>query len=165
MLKKSIKILLAALFVAISSSNTLHKFYVSHYSVDYKKESLQIVAKIFTDDMEKALQMKEPTLRIDEKQNKEILGKKIAAYFEKHLRFKDRDTNLKHQYVGYELENEVIYVYLEVPSLAIDPGFLTIYCDALLEVYPEQVNLFRVDCGSIQETFALKGEETSKDLK
>jgi len=165
MLKKSIKLLFLLALVCATSSSTFHKFYVSHYSVDYKKESLQIVAKIFTDDMEKALQMKEPTLRIDEKQNKEVLGKKIAAYFEKHLSFKDRDTELKHKYVGYELENEVIYIYLEVPSLAIDPGYLTIFCDALFEIYPDQVNLFRVECGSIQETFTLKGDETSIDLK
>lgn len=164
MLKKSIKLLFLLVFVCATTASSTHKFYVSHYSVDYKKESLQIVAKIFTDDMEKALQVKEPTLRIDEKQNKEILGKKIATYYEKHLLIKDRKTELKHRYVGYELENEVIYIYLDVPSLPVDPGFLTIFCDALFEIYPDQVNLFRVDCGSIQETFTLTREESSIDL-
>jgi|GEM_PF-2064224 len=165
MLKKSIKLSLFLGLVVLASSSIIHKFYLSHYSIDYKNESLQIVAKIFTDDLEKALQSKEPTLRIDEKQNKKIIGEKIAAYYEKHFSLKDRDTELKYRYVGYELENEITYVYLEVPNLLLDPGYLTIFCDALFEVYPDQVNLFRVDCGSILETFTLKGEEKSIDLK
>ena len=165
MLKKSIKPLILFLLVCLSTSSQMHKFYLSHYSVDYKNESLQIVAKIFTDDMEKALQIKEPTLRIDEKQNPKVLGPKLAEYFKKHLSFKDRDIELLHQYLGYELENDLIYIYLEVPSLALDPGYLTVFCDALFEVYPDQVNLFRVKCGSIQETFTLKKGEESIDLK
>lgn len=164
MLKKSIKLLFFLCLGLVMTSSSLHKFYLSHYTVEYKKESLQIVAKVFTDDMEKALQTKEPTLRIDEKQDPKILGPKLNAYYEKHLSFKDRDTELKYRYVGYELENDVIYIYFEVPDLAIDPGYLSIFCDALFEIYPDQVNLFRVDCGTIQETFTLKGDESSIDL-
>ena len=64
------------------NSFVLHKFYVSHYTLEYRDHSLQCTVKIFTDDLEKALREKNADLRIDERQDKKVLGKHLHTYLQ-----------------------------------------------------------------------------------
>lgn len=163
MLKKLSKPTLILALLLVLSSFVSHKFYVSHYTIEHKNAALQITAKVFTDDLEKALQQKEPALRIDERSDPKILGPKILAYFKEHFKLKS-DKALNYEWVGYELEQDLVWIYLEVPSLPQAPKSLEINCDVLTEVYEGQINLFRVDCGDLEETFSLRKEETTKNL-
>lgn len=57
---KYFKFLLLALVFPLVSGTPAHKFYVSITKIEYVKEknSLQIITKIFTDDIEDALQQR-----------------------------------------------------------------------------------------------------------
>ncbi len=162
--KKLSRSLLLLFVVVAASSFVLHKFYISHYTLEYKAQALQITVKVFTDDLEKALKQADPSIKIDEKSDPEVLGPKIMAYYKDHLQIKS-DKALNLQWVGYELENDLVWIYLEVPALASAPKSLEIGCTALTEIYEDQINLFRVDCGELKETFSLKKDDTTKKVE
>lgn len=163
MLKKSSSILLLIFLAIATSSFVLHKFYISHYTIEYKNQALQITVKVFTDDLEKALKQADASLKIDEKSDPKVLGPKIMAYYKDHFHLKT-DKPLTLNWVGYELENDLVWIYLEVQDLAKAPASMEIKCDALTEVYDDQINLFRVDCGELNETFSLRKEEAVKKI-
>ncbi|MHB1278984.1 MAG: DUF6702 family protein [Bacteroidia bacterium] len=155
---------LLLLFVAVAASSfVLHKFYISHYTLEYKAQALQITVKVFTDDLEKALKQTDAALKIDEKSDPKVLGPKIMTYYKKHLQLKS-DEALNLQWVGYELENDLVWIYLEVPALPSAPKSLEITCTALTEIYEDQINLFRVECGELKETFSLRKDESLRQL-
>ena len=54
------KLSLIVLTLVITSSFTLHKFYVGVFQIDYVKEkkAIQITSRLFIDDFEKALHKK-----------------------------------------------------------------------------------------------------------
>ncbi|HCS19145.1 MAG TPA: hypothetical protein DIW47_01035 [Bacteroidetes bacterium] len=163
MLKKLSRSLLLLCVAIAASSFVLHKFYISHYTLEYKTQTLQVTVKVFTDDLEKALKQTDPSIKIDENSDPEVLGPKILAYYNKHLQIKS-NTALNFQWVGYELENDLVWIYLEVPALAAAPKSLEISCTALTEIYEDQINLFRVDCGELKETFSLRKDESLRQL-
>ncbi|MBI1222986.1 MAG: hypothetical protein GC180_10320 [Bacteroidetes bacterium] len=164
MLKKFISWGILLLTLVFLSSASLHKFYVSHYTLDYRHQTLEITAKVFTDDLEKVLQTDDASLRIDERQDSKLLGKKISDYYSNHLQIQLDHHKIETDYVGYELDQDVLYVYMKIDSLSSAPKSLRIQCDALTESFPDQVNLFRVKCGSIDQTFFLNSSEKTKDL-
>ena len=55
-----IKLSLLVVLFALSSAFTFHKFYVGVFQIDYFKEkkAVQITARLFIDDLEKALHKK-----------------------------------------------------------------------------------------------------------
>lgn len=164
MLKRLSSSFVAVCILYLSSGFLVHKFYISHYTLDYKNRSLQVTVKVFTDDLEKALRQGDAALKIDEKSDAKLLGPKIMAYYKEHLQLKtDKVQNL--QWVGYELENDLVWIYLEVPEMASAPKSMEINCNVLTEIYEDQINLFRVNCGSLQETFSLRKEETVKKVE
>lgn len=164
MQKRLNKPLILFLFLLLGSSFTAHKFYVSHYTIEYKNQDLQITIKVFTDDLEKALQQADAALRIDEGSDIKVLGPKISNYYLQHLHLTG-DKAMKLNWVGYELENDLVWVYMEVTGLKEAPKSLEIRCDALTEIYEDQINLFRVDCGALEETFSLRKEESSRFIQ
>jgi hypothetical protein len=163
MLKKLSSLVVVLAVLIFFSSFVAHKFYVSHYTVEYKSQALQLTIKVFTDDLEKALKQKDPALLINEKSDPKILGPKIMAYYKEHLQLKT-DKALPLEWIGYELENDLVWIYLEIPDLAKVPTSIEIKCDALTEVYEDQINLFRLDCGELKETFSLRKGETVKKV-
>lgn len=165
MLKKSISLFLLISLAFLHQSASLHKFYVSHYTVDYRNEALQITIKVFADDLEKVLRNNHPKLRIDEKQDRKILGDAIYDYYVHHLSFVLDLKNTKPDYVGYELEQDIVYVYLQIDGLKKAPQQIIVNCDALTSDFEDQVNLFKLNCGKIQETLFLNKTETSKTVK
>lgn len=164
MLKKLSKSLFLLLALVATSGFVLHKFYISHHSIEYKNQTLQITVKVFTDDLELALKKADPSIKIDENSDPKVLGPKIMTYYKEHLQLKS-DKALALQWVGYELENDLVWIYLEVPALASAPTSLEISCTALTEIYEDQINLFRVDCGELKETFSLRKDDTTKKVE
>ncbi|MDX5321347.1 MAG: hypothetical protein LPK45_09540 [Bacteroidota bacterium] len=139
----------------------LHKFYVSHYTLDYRDKEIQVTAKLFADYLETVFAKSNSGLRIDEKSNRKQLDSLIKTYFKQHLRLSIDYINAEFTYLGYELEQDIIYVYLKTPSPK-QPEHLSFYCDVLTDEFEDQVNLFKVSCGLLKETFFLNAKDKLK---
>lgn len=134
----------------------LHPFFLSVYEVAYIKaeDAVGISCKIFPDDLEK-------TLKKSSGQNVDIIGGNktanislLANYFSKHLQVRVNDKNYPFRVVGYELEGEAIFVYLECKGTG-EPKKLEFITDMLYDLDRSQINLIH---------FIHKGERRTQRL-
>jgi hypothetical protein len=126
----------------VSTSVKAHKFYMSITDMEYNPEnkSLQIVMKLFADDIEAVLE-NENNVRIilgSEKEHPktdEYLTKYIGTHF-----FIEQSRGSKQiSFVGKEVDKDYTWVYLEVENFKVKDETL-ISNSMLLDYFSEQTN-------------------------
>ncbi|MFT5667408.1 MAG: putative adenine nucleotide alpha hydrolase (AANH) superfamily ATPase [Vicingaceae bacterium] len=126
----------------LSSHVKAHKFYMSITDMEYNPDnkSLQIVMKLFTDDIEKVLE-KENYVRIilgaekEHPKTDEYLYKYIGTHF-----FIEQSKGSKQiSFVGKEVDKDYTWVYLEVKNFKVKDETL-ISNSMLLDYFSEQTN-------------------------
>lgn len=99
----------------------LHPFYVSITAVDYNKEAqrVEISCRIFYDDLETALKAAGNTSTVDliNPVNKSETDSLIAHYLRRRLGLSVNGHPQTLQYLGYEIEDDVAWCYLEVSGV------------------------------------------------
>ena len=142
-----IRILFLLLLFSLSSFKTDHKFYVSVTEIEYnqKAQSLQIISRIFIDDLEKLLQKRyDASILLSEKNE----SKKVTDYLNKYLGQKMEiqvdGKPFKLNYIGKEYENDMALIYIEIPNV---PEFKNIRIKnaILTDMFSEQKNLVHVE--------------------
>lgn len=144
-----LKISLLLLFISFSSfntNNTEHKFYVSVTEIEYneKAESLQIISRLFIDDLEDLLQTRyDKSIRLG-KSNESVEAKQyIKKYLTKKIEIQLDGKTVEVNYLGKEYEDDMVLLYLEIPKVS---SFKKIEVkNALLtDMFSEQKNLVHV---------------------
>lgn len=143
------KNVLLLLLLPLLLSAGLHKFYVSTTTMEYKpeKKSLQIITKIFIDDLEDVLQArydKNVSLATakerpqDETYLKEYINKKLKIWLD------DQEVELK--YIGRKYEVDLVKVFLEVTPVE---AFETLKMEntLLFDLTDEQQNIIHLKIG------------------
>jgi hypothetical protein len=124
----------------------LHPFYVSVTDINHnqKTKSLEISSKIFFDDLESDIE-KENNLRIDilKPQNKDLINDLIAKYLKKHLQIKVNGKTSSLKYLGYEIQEEAIWCYLEVENIN-KVNLIEVDNNFLYNLHKEQINMLNV---------------------
>lgn len=138
MLKKLSSLLL---IVFILSSFGEHKFYVSIGELRHKPEKnrLEIALKVFTDDLEKAIQKNHTDFKIGTQTDLDKNAQQLNTYFLKH--FTTSANTGPWEIIGYELNYDVVWIYMESTFLSKDSTEFTLTNTILMDVYPEQVNI------------------------
>jgi len=140
-------IVVFGLVVTLTSASN-HKFYVSTTQIEYveEKESLQIISKIFIDDLEAVLQERyDKNISLATTKEREIDQSFIKEYLLKKLSIKIDGVEVTAEYIGREYEIDIVNVYLEVTSLK---AFKTIEVEnkLLYENFPDQQNIVHLKC-------------------
>jgi hypothetical protein len=124
----------------------LHPFYVSVTDISHnqKTKSLEISSKIFFDDLESDIE-KENNLRIDilKPQNKELINDLIAKYLKKHIQIKVNGKITSLKYLGYEIQEEAIWCYLEANNIN-KVNLIEVDNNVLYNLHKEQINMLNV---------------------
>ena len=98
-------------------NENVHPFHVSVTEINHnaKDKTLEISCKIFTDDFEDALSRKFKT-KVDlvQPKDKTAMDKLVSDYISNHLAIKTDNKAATMNYIGFEVENEAVYVYLQV---------------------------------------------------
>jgi len=138
-------ILLLSLFSSITAF-TVHKFYVSTTNVEYVKEkqSIQIISKIFIDDVEDVLQKRygdqvSLATKKETKKDEEFLEKYLLDKLK--IKVNGKEANLK--YIGREYETDVVKMYFEITGVA-SLQKLEIENKALMDLFAEQQNIIHI---------------------
>ncbi|HWK58914.1 MAG TPA: DUF6702 family protein [Parapedobacter sp.] len=142
----------------------LHPFYVSITSVDYNEQAhrVEISTRIFYDDLETALKDGR-TLKIDliNPTDKSVTDSLLATYLANHLRLSVNGRPVLLRYVGYEIEEDVAWCFLEavninrVEQLRLDNRIL-------FDHFPKQSNILHVTAyGKRQSTKLDNPEQTA----
>lgn len=140
---KFLKIAFLILLFPLMTASTAHKFYVSITKIEYVKEkqSLQIISKIFIDDIEDVLQQRyDPSIQLATKKETERDVEILKKYVMEKIEIKVNNMPVTINYIGREYEIDIVNVYMEVEGIS-ELKKLEITNKLLMEVFEEQQNI------------------------
>jgi hypothetical protein len=127
----------------------LHPFFVSVTEIrqNEKTKTLEISCRIFYDDLERTLE-KNNQVKIDilKPTDRTKVDAFISAYLQKQLQLKADGQPVNWKYLGYEIEEDAAWCYLEAP-LNIPPKRVEVKDAILYDAHPEQQNMVHVTIG------------------
>ena len=164
---KYFRISLLLLIFPLISATSAHKFYVSITKIEYVKEkkSLQIITKIFTDDIEDALQQRyDPSISLDTKKETEAADEYLQKYILQKLNIKVNGKPVQLNYIGKEYDLDMLVAYIEVTNV---PNLKSIEIEnkVLMEMFPEQQNIIHLKTTNSRKSLMLDKDESSGKLK
>lgn len=164
---KYFKILLLVLLFPMMSGAPVHKFYVSITKIEYVKEknSIQIITKIFIDDIEDALQQQyDPSISLDTKKETEKADADLKKYILQKLNIKVNGKAVSINYIGKEYDTDMVVAYLEITDVK-ELKTITIENKLLFEMFPEQQNIIHLKTPSSRKSLMLDRDEPKGELK
>ncbi|SKB70100.1 hypothetical protein SAMN05660226_02764 [Parapedobacter luteus] len=123
-----------------------HPFYVSITSIDFneKAKTMEVSCRIFYDDLEEAIRAEYKT-KIDliHPADRRRTDSLLADYFGKQLKLGVNGTSKTLSFLGYEIEDDVAWCYLEASNVA-GVQRITIDNRILFDQFPKQSNILHV---------------------
>ncbi len=157
------KVLLLLLLLPLLSASSTHKFYVSITNIEFvkQKSSLQIITKIFTDDIENALRQEysNPIFLDSQKETAEA-DELLKKYILQKIKLNVNGKPVKLNYIGKEYETDMVVVYLEVTGIS-DLKTVEIENKVLMEMFPEQKNIVHLKTAKSRRSLILE-EDTPR---
>jgi hypothetical protein len=139
----------------------IHPFYVSVTTIEQSKDknAMEITSRIFYDDLEAALK-NDFGVKVDLKnaaqssKNNELIKK----YFEKNFLVKINETPVKVEYLGFTLENEAAWCFLEIRNSG-SVKKIEVINRILYDSFKEQINIFHVSVNGKKKSTKLQNPE------
>lgn len=161
--------LLALMPYSSSSAGVMHPFYVSVTEINYNAsgKSLEISAKIFTDDLELTLNKafnKQLDLMNPEKDDINEINQLLQAYMERHLILFADGKRLNFKILGFEREKEAIWSYFEAEKVEAFSS-LQVQNAILYDQFKDQINLVHVTSGDKRRSGKVSYPKTELNLK
>lgn len=139
-----------------------HPFFVSVIEAEYfKKENMVgISCKIFTDDLETSLKKfsGQPVDIING--DKHANRQKMIGFFPRHIKVKVNGKLLNYEVLGYEIEKDAVFVFLELKNTG-EPLKFEIETNLLYDLDKSQVNLVHFIKNGERQTQRLTYPDTS----
>lgn len=123
---------------------------VTEISFDEKEKELEIISRIFWDDLEKTIRIekKQPELNLIQPGPNLTTDQLVGEYLQKRFKITLNGKVQKIKYLGHEIENEAILCYIQVANVK-KFETIEIYNSTLTELHEDQSNLVHV---TIKET-------------
>lgn len=166
MQRKVITACIVLVSLIVMSFSGWHKYYVSVTEVNYaeKEQSLQITTRVFYDDLEKVLQERyDESVKVESSSDKKV-DFYIEKYFKKKLEIVVNGKVLELQFLGRELEDDLVYCYLEVKDVS-KINSISVKNKLLFDVFEEQQNIVHVNIKPHKKSFLLVKERDQGVLK
>lgn len=157
---------LLLLFVGLTAASVAHKFYVSTTNVEYvpQKESVQIITKLFIDDLEDVLQERySPSISLATKKETEQDAAFLEKYLLEKLKIKVNGKEAPLHYLGKEYEIDVVKAYIEITGVR-QLNTLEIENEALFELFPDQQNIIHFKKGDYRRSLVLDANNPKEML-
>lgn len=154
---KTIKILFLSIIFPLLLSVSAHKFYVSVTEVEYVKEkkSVQIISRIFIDDLENTLRKRYGKRLTFSPKNE---TKEVTGYLERYLKdkitIKINGNATDFKFIGKEYDNDILFCYLEVVDVN-DIKTFQISNRILFDSFDDQQNIVKLKIDDEKKSFIL----------
>jgi hypothetical protein len=128
------------------TSENRHPFYISVCQIDHNPDqsALEITFKIFTDDLEQALEAQGTgALRLGTPEESREADQCIRRYLENHVDIAVNGKPATLNYLGKEIEADVVWLYVESKDIP-DVRIITMTSTLLLDMIEEQTNLVHI---------------------
>ncbi|WP_461071637.1 DUF6702 family protein [Spirosoma horti] len=158
------KLFSGILLVSLMASRPAHDFHASVTQMQYnpKERVFEISIRIFTDDFEKTL-----TEAYKSKVNLNGPAKQdplIEKYVQSHFSYVNSQKQTKPiKYIGYEVETDAHWIYLEMPFAEPLRGSL-LKQNVLMEMFDDQVNMVNVQYQGHKKTFVFRKNQPIQDI-
>lgn len=144
----------------------LHPFYVSVTEIkhDAATNELQISSRIFADDLENVLKKQSrQAVDIIHPVNRGRTDSLVADYVNKHLVITVDGKTLKLHYIGYKIEEEAAWCFLEVENIK---PFKQVHVkdDILYSEHPNQINMIHVILHDQRKSTKLDNPNSNADI-
>jgi len=143
-----------------------HPFYVSATEIKHneKTKGIEISSKIFYDDLEAAIE-KEYKVHVDilRPSDSKKVDAILADYFNKHLQLIVDGKKVQLRYLGYEIEDEAAWCYLEVQRVG-KVNKIIVTNDVLFKQHPTQINMLHVIVNGIRKSTKLDNPDDKADF-
>ena len=147
--------LFAILLLLMSSFHTIkHPFFVSVVELNYKQKerTLQVSVKLFTNDLEEALQRtSKKSIDILNPKHQSETDSVLFNYIKKRLVVQLSSKKQVLHFIGYEKEEEAIWTYLEIKNCAL-PKNILINTQLLYDYLPQQINIVHADINGTKKS-------------
>ena len=143
---KYIRLSLFVCLLPMVMSFTAHKFYVSITKIEYaaEEESLQIINKLFIDDIEDVLQARySESVSLDPEKETPADALYLKEYVLQKLKIEVNGEAVELNYLGHEYENDVVKNYIEVEGIS-ELRSISVENKMLMELFEEQQNIIHV---------------------
>ena len=139
--------------VALLAFSTItHPIHLAVTEIAYseKEKSLQVMHKIFVDDLELHIEQKiksagqEIRLHLNTPKEHPMADSILQDYLSEHFQMKINGKSAKSVFIGKEYENGAVWIYAEYPNLP-KPKQLDIRDNLLLDLYDDQNNLVNLE--------------------
>lgn len=146
--------------LVLCTSASTHKFYVSITNIEYvqAEQSLQIITKIFIDDIEDALEKRYGTkLHFDTDSETQREGELLEAYILQKLKIFVNGSPVEMNYIGKEYDIDVVKSFIEVKGIS-DFSEIEVENEILFDAFDEQQNVIHVKTGDRRRSLVLEKE-------
>ncbi|MCH7398814.1 hypothetical protein MM236_12490 [Belliella sp. DSM 107340] len=143
-----------------------HPFYISLTDIRYNDASntIEVAQKIFWDDLERGLGETFGT-KVDflNPNDPEKLKKMVEKYVIQHNEIVINEKNIKLTFLGYEIEEEAVWIYLEGESSGI-PKTVNIRNTILIDQFNDQQNIVNFYIGKKPKSLILYKEKIEGEI-
>ena len=131
------------MLLGIFPSKPLHDYHFSNAEIRYrtKKQTIEVVLKVFTDDLEKGIKKRFGLKKVALDETK-AFQKEISEYILAHFEIQNaQSSTIKGTYIGKETEREnaTTLIYLEFPAKSFSKKWRFRNL-VLVEIYADQTN-------------------------
>jgi len=157
------KFLLLFLTLPLLSFQGVHKFYVSVTDIEYnpETESLQLISRIFTDDMENLLKTRySEEIYLTAKEEHPEVDSYIEKYLVGKLRVEVNGREYPLKYLGKKYDNDILKLFIEIEQVAV-PQRVQVQNEILTDLFPDQKNVVHVKLnGETKSLLLSRGRES-----
>jgi hypothetical protein len=141
-----------------------HPFYVSVTEIRHNPGAgtLEMAQRVFRDDLEGAME-KVMNEKVSFHRSNEKLSDALRMYLQTHYKIKINGKAVPLDYLGYEMEEDVIWLYMEVRS-AKKPAQLYIQNRVLMDLIPAQQNIVNIFLDRKPKSLLLTNEKDAGEI-
>ncbi len=134
----------------------VHPYHVSVCDITYDSvnQSYQITHRFYADDLEMSLEYFSRR-QIDVYADSALLSKLIPQYLTNNFQLSQENEALVYGYLGYELEDDVVWCYLEVCNIP-QPVGLEVRNKVFTTAFDDQQNILHFKLPNGKQSFILK---------
>ncbi len=140
----------------------LHPFYVSVIEIQHnaKDNNIDISVRIFTEDLETTLKKINTKIDLIHPIDQSLNNQLINNYITKKLQIKIDGKIYPLHYVGYELQQESIWSYFDIPNISALKK-IEVDCSVLYDFETNQINIIHVKEKGIEKSYKLDYPKTN----